>query len=395
MKLAQTGGRSHQAPFLTASEPTEVRSHALSACRIVSVGKRRDGRTRYWCLRHRADATAKYGRPAANCMAAHITPIRLQDILELRIDAYKGGVALWGALPPVYDTTVFPVEHGIHVHARRTTSAAKEMDRTVRAVRIFGDQAPKEGVAISELDAIYYLISSVFQQRMKDIRCPRCGYAHSDRDWFSVHPHRLHRCAGCGRQFRGDGAAVGNPILGLRKALGIEERALKVPDRPLVIRQRDYPAGIQIWGSSPAILWTNRSQEEEGIHVHAFERNADDPEHPTIDETFSTVTIDGVELDPTKVRILMAQRALPFLKGRVLSIQCPKCGTPQFDGGAFAFAPTALRACGRCRLEFGASGRLRKIIANPLVDVLNELAKTAPRAPQLHDPPPDLGDSVA
>src|SRR5687768_1337518 len=26
-------------------------------CNIVSVGKRRDGGTRYWCLAHRADAT--------------------------------------------------------------------------------------------------------------------------------------------------------------------------------------------------------------------------------------------------------------------------------------------------------------------------------------------------
>src|SRR6267378_3294771 len=33
-------------------------------CKIVVVGKRRDGGTRYWCLKHRADATAKYGRRA-------------------------------------------------------------------------------------------------------------------------------------------------------------------------------------------------------------------------------------------------------------------------------------------------------------------------------------------
>src|SRR5258708_1652769 len=57
------------------SEPTKKsrrtsipqRSSNRVACHVVSVGKRRDGGTRYWCLLHRADATAKYGRPAKSC----------------------------------------------------------------------------------------------------------------------------------------------------------------------------------------------------------------------------------------------------------------------------------------------------------------------------------------
>jgi len=32
---------------------------AEDGCEVVAVGKRRDGGTRYWCLRHKADATAK------------------------------------------------------------------------------------------------------------------------------------------------------------------------------------------------------------------------------------------------------------------------------------------------------------------------------------------------
>jgi hypothetical protein len=46
----------------------------------------------------------------------------MTDVLELVPSAYPSGVALWGALPPVYDTTSLPVERGVHVHAR---SAAK------------------------------------------------------------------------------------------------------------------------------------------------------------------------------------------------------------------------------------------------------------------------------
>ena len=76
-----------------------------SACDIRSVGKRRDGGTRYWCLAHKADATAKYGRRAKVCRAAHLPPILPEEILTLDLDQYQGGVALWGAVPPIYDTT--------------------------------------------------------------------------------------------------------------------------------------------------------------------------------------------------------------------------------------------------------------------------------------------------
>lgn len=79
-------------------------------CQVVAVGKRRDGGTRYWCLRHKADSTAKYGKPAIACRASHITPIGAKDRLELDIDDYSGGIALWGAVPPVYDTTTLPMD---------------------------------------------------------------------------------------------------------------------------------------------------------------------------------------------------------------------------------------------------------------------------------------------
>ena len=40
-------------------------------------------------------------------------------VLDLNLDQYPGGVGLWGAVPPVYDTTRLPLDFGIHVHARR------------------------------------------------------------------------------------------------------------------------------------------------------------------------------------------------------------------------------------------------------------------------------------
>jgi transposase-like protein len=59
-----------------------------------------------------------------------------------------------------------------------------------------------ESYLVSELDAIYYMVTSVFGHKMKHVSCPYCECAHLDKDWFSVHPHRRHLCAGCGRHFR-------------------------------------------------------------------------------------------------------------------------------------------------------------------------------------------------
>lgn len=373
----------HQQNLFSSGDESEIGERASSSeCQIVSVGKRRDGGTRYWCLRHKADATAKYGRRANMCRASHIPPIRVEDTLTLNIDKYKGGIALWGAVPAVYDTTRLPMDRGIHVHARVTADEKKEMDCTFRAVRIVSNRLPKNGIYVSELDAIYYMVTSVFGYEMKHITCSYCGYSHLDRDWFSVHPHRRHLCAGCGRHFRDTVTAIGNPIFGVRDVCGVRTKRPRPSKRKLDIKQADFPGGIQIWGSNPAFIWTSGRTEEEGIHVHAFRKNGNQPE---VDETYTQVTIDAVNLDPAMVRILMAQMVLPSLKNRVLPIDCPSCGEAQFGVGELAFTPIATHSCKRCGHQFEAPGRLRKTIANPLPGILTRFAERAPRQPQQHD----------
>jgi len=356
-------------------------SRSSNACYIIAVGKRRDGGTRYWCLAHKADATAKYGRPAAGCRASHIPPIKSKDTLLLDVDQYMGGIALWGAVPPIYDTTQQPLDRGIHVHARSMAVSAKTIDRTFRAVRLIGSQLPKGGVVISELDAIYYMVSSVFGYELKHIACSYCGDSHLDKDWFSVHPHRRHLCAGCGKHFRGSDTAIGNPICRIRDAWSGISRKPRPAKKKLDIRQADYPGGIQIWGSNPAIIWTRRQREEEGIHVHAFRRN-DSKAMP--DDTFSLVTIDGVRLDPLMVRTLMAQSALPHIESRVVAMSCPACGQPKLSIGAHAFTPAARHDCARCGRQFRGSSRFHKTIGNPLIAILDRLATYAARPPQKH-----------
>jgi hypothetical protein len=352
-----------------------------SPCKVVAVAKRRDGGTRYWCLNHRADATAKYGKPASKCRAADDPPLRPEDIVPLNLDKYLGGVALWGAVPAVYDTTRLPMDRGIHAHARVTPDAKKEMDWTYRAVRILGAGLPKAGIVVQETDAIYYMVTSVFGHPMRYVTCTHCGWPHLDKDWFSVHPHRRHLCAGCGKHFRDSVTGIGNPILGVRLACGAGQHKTAPSQKKLDIRQADFPGGVQIWGSNPAFLWTSSRAEAEGIHVHAF---LDGQNNPELDETYGRVIIDGVRLDPEMVRVLMAQSVMPSLKDRIRSIECPACSLAQFSSGEAAYNATAIHTCSGCGLQFGAPGRLRKTVANPLLAILAELAKMAPRQPQQH-----------
>jgi hypothetical protein len=353
-----------------------------TSCNIVSVGRRRDGGTRYWCLTHKADATAKYGIAAEECKRHQTSATDDGEIFTLNLESYAGGIALWGAVPPVYDTTEFGIDRGIHVHARPAKGGSKSIDQSYRRLRVIGKHLGEPGIVISELEAIYYMASSVFQYPMSRIACTYCGALHLDKDFFSVHPHRRHLCSSCGRHFQDLQKGIGNPICGIRQACKVSSKPPVSPNRPLNIRQADYPGGIQIWGTNPSFLWTGEAAEEDGIHVHAFSQLGFEA---TFDETYSSVAIDGVDLDPVMVRILMAQKALPSLKDRVKSLTCPACGNSQFDSGSAAHTPQAVRVCSSCLAEIRSSGSIRNVVSNPLVGILDRLAAAAPRPVQRHE----------
>ena len=350
-----------------------------NACQIVPVGKRRDGGTRYWCLKHRADATAKYGKPAAECLRAHIAEPAPSERVTIDTATYPGGLALWGAVPPVYDTTTRAMDRGIHVHARKTPKGKKVIDETYRHVDLLheGNRYP-----ISELDAIYFMVSTVFGFPVKSLLCDKCGYSHLDKDWFSVHAHKVHLCAGCGRKFRDSERAVGNPVGVVREVTGLIPPPCKPANRKIEINQKDYPGGIQIWASNPAILWSSDNAPESGIHIHAFESESD--EMPVIDDTFSSVVVDGYELNEDHIRAYMAQSAMPHIDGRVKYLRCA-CGTDVFSQGEDAYTPVVGRLCEKCGRAVRPTSRLRKVIANPVLRTLDLLWQTAVRPVRHHD----------
>lgn len=336
------------------------------ACEIEHIGKQRNGRPRFWCKVHQSSATGRYGARLDVCESAYRDRIP-QNVLELDAADFPGGVALWGAVPAVYDTTILPAETGIHVHARKASEGNKQIDATFDAVAITysRDLLEKAKATITSEVAVNYYISRFLNRRIEHLFCTHCGEIHLDAGYFAVKPHRQHLCHACGRHFRVENRAVSNPIALVREKCGLPERPpLPVrPHRPLQINQADYPGGLQIWASNPALVWTSKKPEEEGIHVHAFGADG----QIAFDETFSSVTVDDIVLDEQHVKNFMAQSSLEYLRNKITSLVCPKCDGLHFDRGDLAFAPHAKHECENCGETFGTRGQRRLVVSNPFV----------------------------
>jgi len=347
-------------------------------CRIGQVGLARNGRPRWWCPVHGGNATGSHGARLGACEAVTIDA-DLAGCLNLDPAEYPGGVAIWAALEPIFDTAGRPAEAGIHVHARQKADMGKEIDGTYPAVAVqcAPDLFGTRSLLVTRHAAVSYYISRFMAHQVKHLRCPHCGEVHLDTGRFAIHPHRKHLCQSCGRLFQDNDAAVSNPVAFIRETLGTMNAPpqLVCASERLDIRQADYPGGVQVWASNPAILWTAPRSEQQGIHVHLFK---DCEGHPVVDETFGEVAIDGVTLDDGMVRYLMAQQSLPALYGKIESLDCLDCGGPHFDRGELAFEPHGEHICEHCGAGFRARGGLRLSVSNPLASTLERLRRSAP-----------------
>jgi hypothetical protein len=297
---------------------------------------------------------------------------RETTVLELDPAAYPGGIAIWGALPTVFDTSICPPDQGVHVHARMKVGRKKSLDETfdVVEVKVTGQMGRYETFRIDGDDASQYNISTILRKKLKYLKCPDCGHRHSDKLWFAVNYHREHTCEVCGACFTDAEPSISNPIMLMKEVCGdvLQDREIIDPvQRKIPVRQADYPGGIQIWGSNPAILWTSPKLEEGGIHFHGFrERTVT----PTADETFGVVRMDGRSLNPEMVRHLMAQQALPYLVNHLCSLTCPHCQQSHFDRFEAAIAPHGCHMCEHCHSEFQSPEESPLAVSNPLIDTV-------------------------
>jgi hypothetical protein len=266
------------------------------------------------------------------------------------------------------------VEKGIHVHARDRPGGRKLIDETFDAVEL---DVPKDlfeqgTVLITGETAVAYYLSRFLDRRIVTLFCPFCETPHLDSDWFAVKPHRVHLCHGCNQLFRKDIKRISNPLEAVRHKLRDtdEGRKLQQATAGLDIRQQDFPGGLQIWASNPALLWTSPRPERAGIHLHAWPSATGNPKP---DGTFAQVRIDGIDLDEQQLRVFMAQNALAYLRGKIVCLRCPACGVAKFDQGDAAFRPHSSHTCGICDHNFATPGRRKLVVSNPFVETVAAL----------------------
>lgn len=279
----------------------------------------------------------------------------------------SGSVAVWGAVSPIYNTASQPAEKGVHVHARHLMGGVKEIDDNFVQVIIKNWKGKEKPLTITAEAAIHYMVAAVFGLKIERVRCLACNVLHLEQGWYSVNPHQNHLCISCKSVFFEIDAGLGNPLAEIE----VPPDGLIAPSKPeppLQIRQGDYPGGIQVWGTNPAIFWKNQNSDGKGIHLHAFDKHG----NIAFDETVPSLTIDGLPLDEDMVRIYMAQSVVPHLHRSVCHISCPRCGTDHFDKGVLAHTPHKIHTCSKCRYKFEYGDGFESI-GNPLVNTLARL----------------------
>jgi len=335
-----------------------------NGCSIEHIGKQRNGKPRYWCKTHRCSATGPHGVRLHVCVGASKAS-KPPKVLELDANAHAGGIALWGAVEAVYDTSSMPPEIGIHVHARPTKGGQKEVDDTFDTVVVA--LSSTERAVIDGETAISFYLSRFLEREVKLLQCPHCGEAHLDAGYFAVKPHRKHMCQACGRDFNDTEKSISNPVA-LLQAVQRNITPVRAP-RKLDEKQASFPGGIQIWASNPALVWTSDRPEEAGLHIHLYDAQGG----IVVDDTFDHAVIDGIELNEPHIQYFMAQQALPHLSDRIVSLTCPRCDTPHFDVGDMALFPHNEHTCDHCGKKFISNGRRKLVVSNPFVDVRKSL----------------------
>lgn len=285
--------------------------------------------------------------------------------LTLNIADYPGGVAIWGALPAVFDTSTQGFDRGVHVHARLSPTSKKSIDDTFEIVNvIWGDSQ----FIINEETAVNFSLASIFNHNIISLRCERCHQPILSSQLLSLIPHHEHICHDCGYINITTDACVVNPVIELKEKLGDKniKRKTVLPNRDININYDKYPGGVQIWGSNPSIIWTAERLEESAIHVHAYQHHA----KRIVDNTYSNVYIDGDYLDIEMIRILQIQQCIPEINTSIDVITCPGCGKQQFDRGIHAVIPQTSRRCATCSTFFITRA---PTISNPVHGILNKI----------------------
>lgn len=285
------------------------------------------------------------------------------DQLTICLEDYLGGVAIWGAIPAVFDTTHQGFDAGIHVHARLANSPKKIIDKTFSAVLVKYEQ---KTYPICEQSAIAFAMTSMLGITPIALSCDTCDAWILDTNLAAVSPSHHHYCSHCHEVTKTQMPCVANPLIALKTALNdtISIREVQSAHRDIVLDATDYAGGIQLWGSNSSIIWTSNRLEESGIHVHAYNNR----QKRVIDNTYSTVVINNETISAEMLRILQVQLAIPAIKKHLGTLACPVCHTMLSHLGKNAVQPSQNQTCDSCNHQW----RSNWMISNPVYHQLKQ-----------------------
>ena len=74
-------------------------------CEIEVRPRNRRGCQQYWCMQHFAPAFGDGLNEPTQCAQPNFAPPAAHESLSLNPLDYPGGIALWGAVPAIFDST--------------------------------------------------------------------------------------------------------------------------------------------------------------------------------------------------------------------------------------------------------------------------------------------------
>jgi hypothetical protein len=265
-------------------------------CDFISAGKARNGARQWWCRSHQCYYGRKGDLESGKCKNASVSLHYANRPYVLKPEEFPGGVGVWCALPPAIVTGPLNAQKkrvlGIHVHARRDSNSKKDIDSTFPAIVLPHPDPLGMSVDIIHITppaAYGWLDAQERETTLDSVKCPNCNAHHLDLGHFAQTPHQMHLCGNCGRMFRpkGKGKLVSNPLSLLQPTTGFVNAVERIQLRSEAFYK------IEVWPSTPAIIWSLDRPQFVGIHVHAYKTRTE----RVIDETYGAVEVDGVELD--------------------------------------------------------------------------------------------------
>jgi hypothetical protein len=304
-------------PELLGRFPGRAGDDAQLPCDLVDAGKFRHGSDRLWCRTHQTHWGTKADRESleqlgeARCANHSQAMNYVVSPLTINLKDYAE-VGIWCSLPAAVSTEgITPRPPKIHVHVRPKVGGKKTIDRDFNAISLlysdslglFGN-ADITRVNVTPPAAFEFVCALEANREMSCINCSYCGYPHLDLGDFARNPHRKHFCGNCGR----DSTWSKEPIVStpLKPLHDEYAKTLKYEKPNRVLNLDDYGGcSYTIWASTPAVVWTASRPQEFGIHVHVHRG-----QERIVDDTFSEVTLHGIELQRASLIKAMIDRSV-------------------------------------------------------------------------------------